>query len=363
MFARGRLACLPVARALALRGQPLGRRVDGVATSKTEERLTVTNRNRVHREQPTPIRVIVSGTGKMGAVIMSALEASEDFELVGAVNRGTSGDALSVDGRKVEVGHAVSDIARWDADVVVDFSNHKWTKDLIPFALQQGVRPVIGTSGLDVDWVRSEFKKAPQLGGLIAPNFTRSGILLTYLARLVAPHFDFADIFEEHRPGKADAPSGTAKATAEAMREARREDFVRSKTELHNLEDEDSTGANFGGASIHSTRRPAGRLCRHEVVLTDGSDTLAITQDTISREAMLPLILESVRMVIREPGLIVGLEEKLGLPQPSNLATAAKGDDGTSEESCRSQVSVSASKERPRLLSSTGATRELVGVD
>lgn len=287
----------------------------------------MSERTQVPFASAEPLRVIMSGTGKMGAVIMDALEVSADFELVGAINRGTTKQSVTVRGREIEVAHNPGGIEQWDADVVVDLSHADWTQRLLPRALARGIRPVIGTSGIDVDAVRSEFEQYPGLGGVVASNFTRSGVLLTYLARLAAPHFAYADIFEEHRPEKVDSPSGTASATAQAMWEARGSDFNYPEAKA-SVGHQVSRGENVNGVAIHSARRPAGRLCRHEVVFTDATDTLTITQDTIDRAAMIPLIFESIRMAMRKTQLVVGLDELLGLP-PLPLVSRGQGDEVT----------------------------------
>jgi 4-hydroxy-tetrahydrodipicolinate reductase len=93
-----------------------------------------------------------------------------------------------------------------------------------------------------------------------------------------------AEIIELHHDGKLDAPSGTAKRTAELMQ---------------------------GEPPIHSVRLP-GLVAHQEVILGDVGQTLTIRHDSINRESFMPGVLLAIRKVgslDRSP--VVGLEHLL----------------------------------------------------
>jgi 4-hydroxy-tetrahydrodipicolinate reductase len=98
-----------------------------------------------------------------------------------------------------------------------------------------------------------------------------------------AKHLPKAEIIELHSDKKKDAPSGTAKATAERL----------------------------GGAPIHSVRLPG--LVAHQAVLLGGDgQLLTIRHDAFSREAYVPGVLLALeRLTELPPGLTVGLETLL----------------------------------------------------
>ena len=107
-------------------------------------------------------------------------------------------------------------------------------------------------------------------------------------AKLVAPHMPDCEIVELHHDQKLDAPSGTAKRTAELIAEAGGGEHV----------------------PIHSVRLP-GLVAHQEVIFGGLGQTLTIRHDSLSRESFMPGVLLAVRKVGELDGLVVGLEKLL----------------------------------------------------
>ena len=131
--------------------------------------------------------------------------------------------------------------------------------------------------------VQAWLDAAPGVGVLVAPNFAVGAVLMIRLAAEAARYLPRTEIVELHHETKVDAPSGTAKATAEAL----------------------------GGAPIHSVRLP-GLVAHQEVLLSQPGELLTIRHDAFSREAYVPgvlLALERIRSL--PPGLTVGLDALL----------------------------------------------------
>ncbi|HEY2326192.1 MAG TPA: dihydrodipicolinate reductase C-terminal domain-containing protein [Gaiellaceae bacterium] len=165
-----------------------------------------------------------------------------------------------------------------EADVMVDFTRPDAVAENIRAAVAAGVPSVVGTSGWDVD----EFRDAP-VTVFFAPNFALGAVLMMRFAEQAAAKFAAAEIIELHHVTKVDAPSGTAKATAERM----------------------------GGVPIHSVRLP-GLQAHQEVLLAGEDELLTIRHDATSRAAYAPgvlLALEKIQTL--PPGLTVGLEALL----------------------------------------------------
>ena len=259
------------------------------------------------------LRVAVSGTGNMGRLILRALEDAPDLEVVGVLELYSSGDRYTLpSGAGVPLRQAVDRIRDLQAEVVVDFTNAAWTEQLLPAAIAAGVHPVIGTSGLSEALVAQAEAACAQakLGGVIAPNFALGAVLLMHLARIAAPFFDAAEVIELHHAGKVDAPSGTAIATARAMRAARDRDFDRNVAEQESLSH--ARGAELGGVSLHAVRLPG--LVAHQAVLFGGvGETLTLRHDTLNRESFLPGVMHAVRTAPQLDHLVVGLDRVLGL--------------------------------------------------
>ena len=258
------------------------------------------------------VRVAMSGAGNMGGQIMAALEDAPDLELVGALDGLAAAGKIELAGRAVPLRGDLAALAEWAPDVVVDFSHVDWTTQLLPAAIAAGVRPVIGTSGLSDSLVAEAEQACAErgLGGVVAANFALGAVMMMHLARVAAPFFDSVEIIEQHHDGKVDSPSGTAIATAQAMREARGSDFARRESERETIAG--GRGAELGGASLHSVRLPG--LVAHQVTIFGGvGETLTLRHDSMSRESFIPQILRAVRAAPSLDRLVVGLDRLLGL--------------------------------------------------
>jgi 4-hydroxy-tetrahydrodipicolinate reductase len=170
----------------------------------------------------------------------------------------------------------------------------------------------VGTTGFDDDRlgeVSFMLGGHPEIGAVIAANFGIAAVLMMRFTAQAAPYFDSVEIVELHHPNKVDAPSGTARRTAELIAAAR-----------HGKTSPDATteslagarGAVVGGVHIHAVRL-AGLVAHQEVLLGGGGETLSIRHDSLSRESFMPGVLLAVREVIKRPGLTVGIDDLLGL--------------------------------------------------
>ena len=206
------------------------------------------------------MRVVFFGVrGKIGTVLVPALRAAAHDVLDGAEG-------------VPEGSEAAIDFTRPDA-VLANLER----------SLEAGVPVVIGTTGFDRDVVDG-LGRAAGVPCFHAPNFSQGAVLMMRFAEAAAKAFPRAEIIELHHETKRDAPSGTAKATAERM----------------GIE-----------AAIHSVRLP-GLVAHQEVIFGGPGETLTIRHDTLSREAFVPgvlLALEKLRDL--PPGLTVGLETLL----------------------------------------------------
>jgi 4-hydroxy-tetrahydrodipicolinate reductase len=224
------------------------------------------------------IRVAVSGAaGRMGATVCEAVEGAEDMELVG-----TADPAL---------GTTLADvIADSEPDVVVDFSVPDAVFENARTCLDHVVHVVVGTTGMTGEQVNDLTEQAAQAEAncFIAPNFAIGAVLMMEASKLVAHHMPDCEIIELHHDQKVDAPSGTAKRTAELI-----------ATETGGKE-----------PPIHSVRLP-GLVAHQEVVFGGLGQTLTIRHDSIARESFMPGVLLAVRKVGELDGLVVGLEHLL----------------------------------------------------
>jgi 4-hydroxy-tetrahydrodipicolinate reductase len=169
-----------------------------------------------------------------------------------------------------------------EAEAMVDFTSAEVVADNVELALDAGVPCVVGTTGWDAATVDAPARDKG-LVVLYAPNFAIGAVLMMRLAEQAARYLPRVEVVELHNETKKDAPSGTAKATAERV----------------------------GGAEIHSVRLP-GLVAHQEVLLGGEGQLLTIRHDAYSREAYVPgvlLALEGLHTL--PPGLTVGLEALL----------------------------------------------------
>jgi 4-hydroxy-tetrahydrodipicolinate reductase len=261
------------------------------------------------------IRVLVSGSGKMGREVLAAICREDGFEPAGVVDLYAEESSLSLpDGSaKVPFGQdPAAIIEQTRPDVVVDFTNAEWTPRLAEAALVAGVRLVIGTSGLGDDFVQhlgQECEKR-RLGAVVAANFALGAVLMQHMAKTAARFYESAEIIELHHDQKVDAPSGTSIATAKGMAEARGKPFDRAETQRENLPG--TRGGDVSGVTIHSVRLP-GLVAHQEVILGSPGEVLTIRHDTLGRESFMPGVLLATRHVMEHPGLVVGLDRLIGL--------------------------------------------------
>ncbi|WP_209021770.1 4-hydroxy-tetrahydrodipicolinate reductase [Nocardioides sp. 503] len=248
----------------------------------------------------TTIRVGVLGArGKVGAEVCAAIESAADTELVAAVDQGDDITAL-VDGR---------------AEVVVDFTHPDVVMDNLAFCVDHGLHAVVGTTGFDdarLSVLRERLAGAPGVGILIAPNFSIGAILMMRFAAVAAPFYESVEITELHHPDKADAPSGTARRTAELVAAARREAGVAPSPDATSTALDGARGADVEGVRVHALRL-RGLVAHQEVLLGGVGETLTIRHDSMDRASFTPGVLTGVRQVAAHPGLTVGLEHFLDL--------------------------------------------------
>ena len=169
------------------------------------------------------------------------------------------------------------------AEAMVDFTVPAAVEQNLRDALERGLPSVIGTTGFDQARV-DELARERGVACFYAPNFALGAVLMMRFAKEAAAHMPRAEIIELHNEAKRDAPSGTAKATAELV----------------------------GGApAIHSVRLP-GLVAHQEVLFGGEGQLLTIRHDTFSREAFVPGVLLALgRLGDLPPGLTVGLDALL----------------------------------------------------
>src|ERR1700682_5175819 len=291
------------------------------------------------------ISVVVCGArGKMGRTVSTAVAAQPDMAVAAEVDLG---DDLAA---ALESG----------ATVMVDFTAPDAAFDNAQAAFAAGVTPVVGTTGMGAEQVEELARHAESsgIGGAVMPNFAIGAVLMMRLAEVAAPYFESAEVVEAHAQTKADAPSGTALATARRLAGAGREPPSSARPQAGHPENapglvepqpqpkagapsgtalatarrlaaarreplsyarpqkvtlENTRGGEEGSVGVHSLRLP-GVVADQDVIFGAQGQTLTIAHRTTSREAFMPGVMATIRAVVAERRFYRSLDQVLGLP-------------------------------------------------
>lgn len=248
---------------------------------------------------------VLGATGKMGRLVCSAIDADPGLELKAAVNPGRGGERIG----GVTVSESLDTLVEAGVEVGVDFTQPDAVMGNVRWLVEHDIHAVVGTTGIGperLEEIRVWLEGRPQLGVIVAPNFSVGAVVGQRLAEEAARFFPAAEVIELHHDQKLDAPSGTAAATARRIAEARKESWAGPTG------GEAFRGGDVDGVRVHSVRLP-GLVAHQEVIFGAQGQTLTIRHDAPDRTCYLPGVLLAVREVSRRPGLTVGLEPLLGL--------------------------------------------------
>ena len=242
---------------------------------------------------------MLGARGKVGTQICLGVEEADGLELVAQVDVGD--DLGSLEAARVQV--------------AIDFTHPDAVMANLEHCIAHGIHAVVGTTGFDeerIATVRRWLAAAPQVAVLVAPNFSIGALLMMRFAELAAPHFESVEVVEMHHPDKVDAPSGTARRTAQLIAAARAAASLGPVPDATASALDGARGADVDGIRVHS-QRVRGLVAHQEVLLGSPGETLTIRHDSLDRVSFVPGVLLGLRRIGTTPGLTVGLETFLDL--------------------------------------------------
>ncbi|MGY4721108.1 4-hydroxy-tetrahydrodipicolinate reductase [Naumannella cuiyingiana] len=244
------------------------------------------------------MKVAVFGAGgRMGRASCDAVEAADGLELVARIDAGDDREAAAA------------------AQVVIDFTHPDAVMDNLAWCIDRGISAVVGTTGFTperLDRLRGLLADRPEVGVVIAANFSVGAVLLMRFAEQAARFYESVEVIELHHPDKADAPSGTAISTARRIAAARAEAGVPAPPDATVHELPGARGADVDGVRVHGVRL-RGLVAHEEVLFGDPGETLTLRHDSFDRSSFMPGVIAAVRAVPDRPGLTVGIDDILGL--------------------------------------------------
>lgn len=262
------------------------------------------------------LRVGICGVaGRMGSETARALSVDPLFEVVLGVDRERQGESL----REVAGPHAPDlpirgklgqGLDETRPDVLVDFTHAGVAVAHGSSAMERGIATVIGTSGLSKEDVRAleVCSKEHSTPGMLVPNFALGAVLLMKFAEMAIKWLPDVEIIELHHDQKADAPSGTARSTADRLVAARGETRLRKRVEQIKLDG--VRGGSIDGIHIHSVRL-RGLVAHQEVIFGGQGETLTLRHDSLDRTCFMEGVKLCVRKVRNLSGFVVGMDALL----------------------------------------------------
>jgi 4-hydroxy-tetrahydrodipicolinate reductase len=239
----------------------------------------------------------------MGRALTALAHAAGDIQIVGAAaapSDAAQGRDLGELAGTGSLGVAVTaDVASslLGADVVIDFSNAVAVKQLLQLATRSKVGIVSGTTNLDAETLKALDRAAETVPVLWAANMSLGVQVLAELVeqavRRLGPGFD-PEIVEIHHRKKVDAPSGTAKRLADAVRKVRT-----GSIELHGRDGD--VGARKDEEIAVFGVRGGDVIGDHTVFLFGSGERIELTHRASSRDLFAHGALRAARFISGKP--------------------------------------------------------------
>ena len=264
------------------------------------------------------IKAIISGAaGRMGRSLIGAVQTSDEFSLVGALESENS-ELLGLDaGELAGVGKAGVLLSITDeslveqADVMIDFSSPLASVFNAETCAELGTALVIGTTGMDFEQEKTLKKGSNKIPIFVSPNMSLGMSMLYRLVEnavsTLGKNFD-VEIFEAHHSGKKDAPSGTALRLGEVIANARGVD-LREKAVFDRSGDIKTRVPDSIGFSSVRGGDIAGD---HTVILAGDGERLELTHRAHDRSNFVHGALLAASFVCANPPGLYGMSDLLG---------------------------------------------------
>lgn len=232
------------------------------------------------------INVLINGAcGRMGKEVEKIVEASETMSVAAKVDKMAAESGCYTD---------INDFSG-KADIIIDFSNHLGTKDLLEYAVKNNIPTVVATTGHTPEELSLIEEAGKKIAVFHSANMSLGVALLCELAVKAAATMPDADIeiVETHHNRKLDAPSGTALMIANAIKAVREKaQFVFGR--------EGNAKREKNEVGIHAVRR--GNIVGiHEVLVSTDSQTITLKHEAHSRALFAEGAVSAAEFILNKP--------------------------------------------------------------
>lgn len=211
------------------------------------------------------MKILVIGTGVMSDYVLDSIRNSENI-CIGRYDKFGNGDFSNFE----EINE--------DFDVIVDFSHHSLTKELLEFAVKNNKNILIATTGHNEE-ENDLIKQMSEKIAILKATNTSFGVnalnkIVAYATKILKD-FDI-EVVEKHHNRKLDAPSGTANTLLDVIDQAldKKMNRVYGRHDVKRGEDEIGVHSIRGGSIVGE----------HEVIFTKGDEIIEIKHTALSRK-------------------------------------------------------------------------------
>ena len=260
---------------------------------------------------------IAGSAGRMGRALLEAVAESPDFRLKSALERADSPFVGKDAGEIIGMPNGVAITDKVEAtlagcDVLVDFTRPEGTMHHLDVCVRNGVKMVIGTTGLS-DRDQARIKDAAKKIAIVqAPNMSVGVNLLFNLldvaSRVLAEGYDI-EIVEAHHRHKVDAPSGTALRMGEVIANALGRDLKTCAVYGR----EGVTGERKPGTIGFATMRGGDIVGDHTAMFAGIGERVEITHKASSRATFALGALRAARFLADRGNGVFDMQDVLGL--------------------------------------------------
>ncbi|WP_374319282.1 4-hydroxy-tetrahydrodipicolinate reductase [Aquabacterium sp.] len=267
--------------------------------------------------QPSYKIAIAGASGRMGRMLIEAVQAADDAVLAGALDVPSSPaigmDATAFSGQRSGV-LITADLQEGlkGADFLIDFTRPEGTLAHLKVCRELGVKAVIGTTGFTPEQLAEVRDAARDVAIVMAPNMS-VGVnvvmkLLAQAAKALKEGYDI-EIIEAHHRHKVDAPSGTALKMGEVVAEAVGRDLKSCAVYGR----EGVTGERDPSTIGFATVRGGDIVGDHTVLFAGIGERIEITHKSSSRSTYAQGSLRAVRFLANQPHGLFGMDDVLAL--------------------------------------------------
>lgn len=248
------------------------------------------------------MKVLVSGyNGYMGQVLSSMIKKDDELELICGVDK-----AINCEGDTIKCFTSFGDV-NIDVDIVVDFSHHSLTKELIDFGIKKNLPLVIATTGQTDEEKNTIYEASKKIPIFYAANYSIGISVLIEATKSIIKHMSNADIeiVETHHNRKLDAPSGTALKIAEGIKDVKPDaNFVLGRSG-NKKRDKNDVGI--------SAIRLGNVVGKHEVLVSTEHECISIKHEAYDRGLFAEGAINAIKFIKGKPAGLYNMKDMLNI--------------------------------------------------